>query len=124
VAQEILVFSESEADGDFAYHMEDVLEVYCQPYDPAVPRICMDEMGKNAGHQTNMRPNEASPGQVAREDYTYEKEGALTCSLLTSRSLASDCVIRDGTADRSATGRSSCRRSLKNSIPMPPRWSW
>lgn len=75
VAQEILVFSESEADGDFAYHMEDVLEVYCQPYDPAVPRICMDEMGKNTGHQTNMRPNEASPGQVAREDYTYEREG-------------------------------------------------
>lgn len=27
--------------------MEDVLDVYCQPYDPAVPRICMDEMGKN-----------------------------------------------------------------------------
>jgi hypothetical protein len=25
--------------------------------------------------KTNMRPNEASPGQVAREDYTYEKEG-------------------------------------------------
>jgi len=36
-----------EADGEFVYHMEDVLDVYCQPYDPAVPRICMDEMGKN-----------------------------------------------------------------------------
>jgi hypothetical protein len=36
-----------EADGEFVYHMEDVLGVYCQPYDPAVPRICMDEMGKN-----------------------------------------------------------------------------
>jgi hypothetical protein len=23
------------------------LDVYCQPYDPAVPRICRDEMGKN-----------------------------------------------------------------------------
>jgi len=37
--------------------MEDVLEVYCQPYDPSVPRICMDEMGKNAGHQTSIPPN-------------------------------------------------------------------
>lgn len=37
----------TEADGEFVYHMEDVLDVYCQPYDPSVPRICMDEMGKN-----------------------------------------------------------------------------
>jgi hypothetical protein len=50
VAQKIVVLPESEADGEFVYHMEDVLDVYCQPYDPAVPRICMDEMGKNAGH--------------------------------------------------------------------------
>jgi len=54
--------------------MEDVLDVYCQPYDPAVPRICMDEMGKNLV-KTSIPPNEASPGQVAREDYSYEKEG-------------------------------------------------
>lgn len=56
--------------------MEDVLDVYCQPYDPSLPRICMDEMGKNAGHQTNIPPPPAKPGQVAREDYTYEKEGS------------------------------------------------
>jgi hypothetical protein len=36
-----------EADGDFVSPMGDVLDVYCQPYDPSVPRICMDEMGKN-----------------------------------------------------------------------------
>jgi hypothetical protein len=36
-----------EADANFVYHMEDVLDVYCQPYDPSRPRICMDEMGKN-----------------------------------------------------------------------------
>ncbi len=36
-----------EADGNFVWRMEDVLDVYCQPYDPLVPRICMDEMGKN-----------------------------------------------------------------------------
>jgi DDE superfamily endonuclease len=54
--------------------MEDVLEVYCQPYDPAVPRICMDEMGKNLVKDKYL-PEPAKPGQVAREDYTYEKEG-------------------------------------------------
>jgi hypothetical protein len=54
--------------------MEDVLDVYCQPYDPAVPRICMDEMGKNLV-QENHSSESAKPGQAAREDYTYEKQG-------------------------------------------------
>ena len=69
-----MVLPESEADGNFAYHMEDVLEVYCQSYDPSVPRICMDEMGKNLV-KDKYPPEPAKPGQVAREDYTYEKEG-------------------------------------------------
>ncbi|GHO64127.1 hypothetical protein KSC_030190 [Ktedonobacter sp. SOSP1-52] len=61
-----------EVDGNFVYHMEDVLEVYCQPYDPAIPRICMDEMGKNLVKEKY--PSEpAKPGQVVRKDYTYEK---------------------------------------------------
>jgi len=50
VAQNIAVLSESEADRVFVYHMENVLDVYCQPYDLTILRICMDEMGKNAGH--------------------------------------------------------------------------
>jgi hypothetical protein len=54
--------------------MQDVLDVYCQPYDPAVPRICMDEMGKNLV-KDKYPPEPAKPGQVAREDYTFEKEG-------------------------------------------------
>ncbi len=55
--------------------MEDVLDVYCQPYDPLVPRICMDEMGKNLV-KDKYPPESAKPGQVAREDYTYEKKGS------------------------------------------------
>jgi len=54
--------------------MEDVLDVYCQPYDPSLPRICMDEMGKNLV-KDKYPPEPAKPGQIAREDYTYEKEG-------------------------------------------------
>jgi hypothetical protein len=54
--------------------MEDVLDVYCQPYDPEVPRICMDEMGKNLV-KDKYPPEPAKPGQAAREDYCYEKEG-------------------------------------------------
>jgi len=30
-------------NADFVAHMEDVLDVYSRPYDPAKPVICMDE---------------------------------------------------------------------------------
>lgn len=69
-----MVFPKSEADGDFVASMEDVLDVYCQPYDPAVPRICMDE-NRCESRQRQISPEPAKPGQVAREDYSYEKEG-------------------------------------------------
>ena len=32
-----------EADGEFVAHMEEVLETYEKPYDPACPVLCMDE---------------------------------------------------------------------------------
>ena len=32
-----------EADGEFVAHMEEVLETYARPYDPARPVLCMDE---------------------------------------------------------------------------------
>jgi hypothetical protein len=31
------------ADGEFVAHMEEVLELYEKPYNPAIPVICMDE---------------------------------------------------------------------------------
>ena len=63
-----------EADGDFVYHMEDVLEVYCQPYDPSVPESAWTKWAR-IWSKTNIPPEQAKPGQVAREDYSYEKEG-------------------------------------------------
>jgi hypothetical protein len=32
-----------EADGEFVAHLEEVLETYAKPYDPARPVLCMDE---------------------------------------------------------------------------------
>ena len=54
--------------------MEDVLDSYCQPYNPQVPLLCMDEMGKNLVKDKSL-PEPAKPGQVAREDYSSKKEG-------------------------------------------------
>jgi hypothetical protein len=36
-----------KADADFVWHMEDVLQVYQLPYDPAYPVVCLDEARNN-----------------------------------------------------------------------------
>jgi len=54
--------------------MEDVLEVYQRPYDPAQPVICMDESSKQ--HLKEVRtPLPLSPGSPARFDTEYERNG-------------------------------------------------
>ena len=35
-----------KANAGFVAAMEDVLEVYARPYDPARPQVCFDEGGK------------------------------------------------------------------------------
>jgi DDE superfamily endonuclease len=54
--------------------MEDVLEVYTLPYDPAYPQVCMDELCKQLVGETRV-PVPPAPGQPARFDYEYERLG-------------------------------------------------
>lgn len=54
--------------------MEDVLEVYKRPYDPQRPVLCMDEMPKQLLAQTR-DPLPFLPGQPAKEDYEYKRNG-------------------------------------------------
>ena len=54
--------------------MEDVLEVYTQPYDPKRPQVCMDELSKQLVGESRT-PVPAAPGQPARFDYEYVREG-------------------------------------------------
>jgi hypothetical protein len=35
-----------QASAEFVCAMEDVLEVYTRPYDPARPMVCLDELSK------------------------------------------------------------------------------
>jgi len=62
------------ASGEFVCAMEDVLEVYTLPYDPAYPQVCMDEMSKQLVGETRV-PVPPAPGQVARIDYEYVRLG-------------------------------------------------
>lgn len=54
--------------------MEDVLEVYHRPYDPRCPVVCFDEGCKQHVKETRL-PLPAKPGQPAKYDYEYERNG-------------------------------------------------
>ena len=62
------------ANAEFVCAMEDVLEVYTRPYDPQRPQVCIDETSKQLVAETR-DPVPASPGQPARVDYEYERQG-------------------------------------------------
>ena len=58
----------------FVANMEDVLELYKRPYNPAIPVICMDEQPTQLIKETRMKiPVE--PGKPERVDYEYERNG-------------------------------------------------
>jgi hypothetical protein len=54
--------------------MEDVLETYQRPRDPDRPLVCLDETSKQLVAETRA-PIPAKPGQTARYDYEYERNG-------------------------------------------------
>jgi len=54
--------------------MEDALAVYCRPRDPARPLVCLDEASKQLLMETRT-PLPMKPGQPARHDYEYERNG-------------------------------------------------
>lgn len=54
--------------------MEDVLEVYHQPYDEKRPLVCLDEASKQLIGET-VQPLPAEPGQPERFDYEYVRNG-------------------------------------------------
>jgi transposase len=63
---------------DFIWRMEDILELYAQPYDPQRPVIGFDERPYQL--RANRRaPLPMAPGRVRRIDYEYERKG--TCNL-------------------------------------------
>jgi len=54
--------------------MEDVLDLYAEPYDPKRPMICFDEKSKQLIAETRT-PTLPKSGQVARYDYEYKRNG-------------------------------------------------
>ena len=68
-------------------HMEEVLDLYEEPYDPRRPVVCFDETST----QLLAEPRPAlptQPGLPLRRDYEYRREG--------TRNLSLDCEPRAG----------------------------
>lgn len=63
-----------EASAEFVYHMEDVLDLYQRPANPAHPIVCLDESPQQLVSETRL-PLPAEPGRPERYDYEYHREG-------------------------------------------------
>ena len=61
--------------------MEDVLDVYTRPNDPARPLVCRDETSKQLIEETRT-PQPMQPGQLARHDYEYKRNGTANMFML------------------------------------------
>lgn len=56
--------------------MEDVLELYAEPYDPRCPKVNFDEKSVQLIAEKR-QPLPPQPGQVGRYDYEYERRGTV-----------------------------------------------
>lgn len=61
-------------DGEFVAAMEDVLDVYHRPYDADYPVVGMDEASKQLVGEVRT-PLPVRPGQIAKYDSEYRREG-------------------------------------------------
>lgn len=71
-----------QQNADFVAQMEDVLEIYHQPYNPKYPVICMDEQPVQLVKETRL-PLPAIPGHPESVDYEYERNGTANIFLFT-----------------------------------------
>ena len=71
-----------EADAEFAAGMEEVLDTYAMPHDPARPVLCMDEQPVQLLKETRT-PIPATKGHAKRVDYEYERAGTASLFMFT-----------------------------------------
>jgi hypothetical protein len=71
-----------ENDAEFVACMEEVLETYERPYDPAHPVICMDEQPVQLLKETK-QPIPATKSHPQRVDYEYERNGTASIFMFT-----------------------------------------
>jgi hypothetical protein len=70
-----------KASAAFVAAMENVLDVYTRPHDPARPLVCLDETSKQLVAETRT-PETMQPGRPARQDYEYKRNGTANIFML------------------------------------------
>jgi hypothetical protein len=60
--------------------MEDVIQTYFLPYNPAYPVVCFDEASKQLFDEVR-EPELPQPGRTAKQDHEYERKG-VCCQLM------------------------------------------
>ena len=63
-----------KVDGEYVARMEDILDLYAEPPDPARPIVCFDETPRQLIGEARV-PVRAEPGKRARYDYEYVRNG-------------------------------------------------
>ena len=72
-----------EADAEFIAAMEEILDTYEAPYDPARPVLCMDEQPVQL-HKETRKPDSGNETPPARRvDYEYERCGTACIFMFT-----------------------------------------
>ena len=71
-----------KSDGEFVACMENVLETYALPYNPAIPVVCMDEQPVQLLKETRV-PIPATRKHARRVDYEYERAGTASIFMFT-----------------------------------------
>jgi hypothetical protein len=64
----------AEVGAEFVWRMEDVLDLYEEPYDSKKPTVCFDEMPYQMVAEKRT-PLPTKPGRPKRYDYEYERRG-------------------------------------------------
>ena len=70
-----------KANAAFVAAMEDVLDVYTRPHDPARPLVCLDETSKQLVAETRT-PEPMQAGRPARRDCEYKRNGTANIFML------------------------------------------
>ena len=71
-----------DQDAEFVAGMEEVLEIYAQPYNPDQPQVCMDEQPYQLLLETKV-PLPATKEHGQRVDYEYERNGTASIFMFT-----------------------------------------
>ncbi len=96
-----------KANAAFVAAMADVLDVYTRPHEAARPLVCLDETSKQLIAET--RTGEPMrPGQPARHDYEYRRNGTATLFMLFAPLEGWRHVEGSPTGAQPSTMRRSC----------------